>query len=63
MTGEEEIKIKAQIGSKRCKESLAQPKTKTQKDPDWYSESYNRHFEVMKQMNDMTNKLKEEGEI
>jgi hypothetical protein len=36
MTGDEEIKIQAQIGSKRCKESLAQPKTKTQKDPDWY---------------------------
>ena len=41
-----------------CEVSLAQPRQR--KDPDWYSETNNHHFEVMRQINDMTNKLKEE---
>lgn len=44
-----------------CEVSLAQPRQR--KDPDWYPETYNYHFEDMKQMNDIRNKLKEEGMI
>lgn len=38
-----------------CEVSLAQPRQR--KDPDWYSETNNHHFEVMKQMNDIRNTL------
>lgn len=44
-----------------CEVSLAQPRQR--KDPDWYPETYNYHFEDMKQMNDIRNKLKEEDVI
>lgn len=56
---QEEVKTKAQDSLKcnLCEVALAQSKPEMHKDDDWHTETDNYHFDVMRQMNDMTNNL------
>lgn len=55
----DEVKTKAQDALKcnLCEVALAQSKPEKHKDDAWHTETDNCHFEVMRQMNDMTNNL------